>query len=232
MDIKKLFIDNPRRRKAYLRRGSVKVGFAEISLCPTLASDGSKTENPPVFIYDTSGMWSDPDFHFDASRGLPPIRAEWIASRGACLPEGSAEPSDKVPFSPRKILRNTGGQTQMYYARKGVITPEMEFVALRENTALANDVEGKMSPSAPRDSLFIQHAGAAGAYSAPLEITPEFVMREVARGRAIIPANVNHPELEPAAIGRNFLVKINTNIGNSQMASSIQEEVEKLLWSL
>ncbi len=231
MDIKKLFLDNPRRRKVYLRRNDVEVGFTEIELSPTINADGSCSPNAPVRIYDTSGKWSDPNFHFDRSVGLPAIRKKWIDDMGVEV-VGQSPSDEKVPFDPRKIKRLTGGQTQMYYARKGIITPEMEFVALRENMALANDLEGKMSSDNPRNSLFIQHKGSKDAFSARKEITPEFVMNEIARGRAIIPANVNHPELEPAIIGRNFLVKINTNIGNSSMASSIQEELEKMLWSI
>ena len=107
MDIKKVFLGNTRRRKAYLRGGRAKVGYSQIELCPTFAPDGSKTENPPVAIYDTAGMWSDPDFHFDASQGLPPLREKWLAERGCCEVEGAAKPSEKAPFKERKILRNT-----------------------------------------------------------------------------------------------------------------------------
>ena len=233
MDIKSLFIDNPRRKKAYIKRGNVEVGFTEVELTPTRdATTGQCRPNAPVRIYDTCGMWSDESFHFDASRGLPKVRQGWIDARADTADDGGSLQTSKIPFAPRKILKLTGAQTQMYYARKGIITPEMEYVALRENTALANGVEDKMSADAPRNSLFVQHSGSEGAFSAGGEITPEFVMREIARGRAIIPANVNHAELEPAIIGRNFLVKINTNIGNSSMASSIPEEVEKMLWAL
>lgn len=233
MDIKKLFLDNPRRRKIYIERGNVKVGFTEVELTPSHNySDGTCTPNEPVRIYDTSGAWGDESFCFDASKGLPRTRADWILQRGDSTVERVQEPSEKMPFARREVRKLTAGQTQMYYARRGIITPEMEYVALRENIALANAVEHKMSPFAPRNSLFIQHAGSNGAFSASDEITPEFVMKEVARGRAIIPANINHAELEPAIIGRNFLVKINTNIGNSSMASSIPEEVEKMLWAV
>mgnify|MGYP004624740483 FL=1 len=231
MDIKKLFLDNPRRTKVYVDGENVSVGFTEIQLSPTHTANGC-IPNSPVRVYDTSGMWSDPSFHFDISQGLPRTREAWLDSFGATTDEYTTTPTEKVPFTPRRVRRLTGGETQMYYARRGIITPEMEYVALRENTARANGVEDKMSPEAPRDSLYIQHRGSAGAFSAAQKITPEFVMREVARGRAIIPANINHPELEPAVIGRNFLVKINTNIGNSSMGSSISEEVEKMLWSL
>ncbi len=231
MDIKKLFLDNPRRRKVYVSGNNVEVGFTEIELTSTCNGDGTTTPNAPVRIYDTSGKWSDPSFHFDTSKGLPAIRERWIEDRGIDV-IGATVSSEKIPFAPRKIRRLTSGQTQMYYARKGIITPEMEYVAVRENMALANGLDNKMSPDNPRNSLFIQHLGSKDAFSAKKEITPEFVMRELARGRAIIPANVNHAELEPSIIGRNFLVKINTNIGNSSMASSIPEEVEKMLWSI
>ncbi len=231
MDIKKLFLDNPRRRKVYVSGNNVEVGFTEIELTPTCNGDGTTTPNAPVRIYDTSGKWSDPTFHFDTSKGLPPLREKWIEDRGVDF-IGISERTEKIPFPPRKIKSLPVGHTQMYYARRGIITPEMEYVAIRENMARANSLGDKMSADSPRNSLFIQHQGSKDAFSAKKDITPEFVMREVARGRAIIPANVNHPELEPAVIGRNFLVKINTNIGNSSMASSIPEEVEKMLWSI
>ncbi len=231
MDFKKLFIDNAYRSKVYVKGGNVEVGMTEVKLTPTRNSEtGDYVENSPVRIYDTSGKWSDPSFHFDPKKGLPQIRREWIESRGDSVEVGLARPTNKAPFAERKILRLCHGQTQMYYARKGIITPEMAYVALRENMAKANGIEGKMSAKAPRNSLFIQHPGSG--FELREEITPEFVMKEVARGRAIIPANINHAELEPAIIGRNFLVKINTNIGNSSMASSIPEEIEKMLWAL
>lgn len=232
MDIKKLFLDNPHRKHIKVAGGNVEVGLCEVELTPTRMRDGSRRPNKPVRIYDTCGAWGDPDFHFDTSKGLPKIRAQWIASRGDAEVVGTLAPSAKNPFGGRKILRGKAGTrpTQMAYAKKGIITPEMEYVALRENLALLNGIEGKMSPAAPRDSLYIQHAGFP--QRPDFKITPEFVRDEVARGRAIIPANINHTELEPAIIGRNFLAKINTNIGNSSMASSIPEEIEKMLWAI
>ena len=225
---KNFFLDNKSRRKIYVSKNGVKVGMTEIELAAT-HMDGKCEPNAPVRVYDTSGAWSDPAFHGDTSVGLPKIRQSWIEKTESLEVEFTTSPTQKVPFAPRKIYRSPAGHTQMYYARKGIITPEMEYVAVRENLGLANSVQDKMSPNAPRNSLFFQHAGSG---TTPREITPEYVMKEVAMGRAIIPANINHPELEPAVIGKNFLVKINTNIGNSSMASSIPEEVEKMLWSL
>ena len=233
MDIKQLFLSNQKRKRVYLESGNVRVGMTEVELTPSRnRKTGEPIENPPVRIYDTAGMWADKNFHFDTSKGLPRFREAWLDERDCCEFVSTTSSTEKIPFPSRKIKRLRSGETQMYYAKRGIITPEMEYVALRENMARANNVAGKMSATAPRNSLFIQHEGSKGAFSAIKEITPEFVMSEVARGRAIIPANVNHPELEPAIIGRNFLVKINTNIGNSSMASSINEEVEKMLWAL
>jgi phosphomethylpyrimidine synthase len=157
--------------------------------------------NPQITIYDTSGPYTDPDATIDPRRGLPPIRAPWIAER-------RTRPGHTV--------------TQMHYARKGIVTPEMEFVAIRE---------GLRRETLTDAGLLAQHPGEAFGAAIPREVTPEFVRDEIARGRAILPANVNHPELEPMAIGRNFLVKINANIGNSAVASSIEEEVEKMVWA-
>jgi len=229
MDLKKLFIDNPRRVRAEFDCAGAKVGARRIELSPTPLKDGASRENKPVYIYDTCGAWANPDFHFDPSKGLPDIRGKWIDSRADTEVVGVCKGGAKNPFGGRKIRRAKAGErpTQMAYAKRGIITPEMEFVALRENLARLNGIEGKMSAAAPRNSLFIRHGGGM-----PEEITPEFVRSEVARGRAIIPANINHAELEPAIIGRNFLTKINTNIGNSSMASSIEAEVEKMLWAL
>ena len=225
-----MFLDNSRRRKVYAEFNGLKVGLLEVELTPTHHKGAPCTPNLPVRIYDTSGAWGDPNFHFDTASRLPKIRGNWISDREDAEIIGVLKDSPKNPFGGRQILRAKQGRrlTQMYYARKGIITPEMEYVAARENLARLNSLEGKMGTSAPRDSLFIEHS----AQGRNFEITPEFVMREVARGRAIIPANINHPELEPAIIGRNFLVKINTNIGNSSMASSIPEEVEKMLWAI
>jgi phosphomethylpyrimidine synthase len=227
----------------------------EIPLAPTRRPDGSSEPNEPVRVYDTSGPWGDPGFHGDVRRGLPPVRAAWLRERGdlAEIPGRDYRPqddgylsaahaarargadADSFPRGARPVWRARPGRTvtQLHYARRGVITPEMEFIALRENARLQSAGAAlEMSATAPRDSLFGQHPGQAFGASVPREITPEFVRAEVARGRAIIPANVNHPELEPMIIGRNFLVKINTNIGNSAVASSIEEEVEKMRWSV
>ncbi len=245
----------PGSRRAYLQgsRPDLRVPVREIALSPTRRPDGSETPNAPVTVYDTSGPWGDASFHGDATRGLPALRAAWIRERGdveettgrAVRPLDDGYLSEKhraqaeaegrrnglkyFDRASRPILRAKSGRrpTQLAYARAGIVTPEMEFVALRENARLL-----KMHADGPRDSLLRQHPGAPLGAAIPREITSEFVRSEVARGRAIIPANINHPELEPMIIGRNFLVKINTNIGNSAVASSIDEEVEKMRWSV
>jgi phosphomethylpyrimidine synthase len=210
----------------------------EVELSPTRVSrpDGSVEllPNPPVFLYDTSGPYSDPDAHIDVRRGLDPIRLPWILARGdteelkaltsryAREREGDGR-LQRVRFERRRpVLRAQPGRrvTQLHYARRGEITPEMEFVAIREMQRL--EAQG---------GLARQHEGESFGAALPEAFTPEFVRQEIARGRAILPANVNHPELEPMIIGRNFLVKINANIGNSAVASSIEEEVEKLVWA-
>ena len=229
----------------------------EVSLSPTRSPDGSLQENEAVRIYDTSGPWGDPDFHGDCRRGLPLLREAWVKERGdveeyvgrkvrpeddGYLSESLAARArqakegrlDRFERGSRKVLRAKSGHalTQLHYAREGIVTPEMEFVAIRENMKLQSLADQfEMSPDAFRNELNHQHPGESFGASIPDEITPEFVREEVARGRAIIPANVNHLELEPMIIGRNFLVKINTNIGNSAVASSIEEEVEKMRWS-
>ena len=234
----------------------VKVPMREISLSPTRSSDGKETENPPIRLYDTSGPWGDSEFHGQYELGLPPLRKNWVLDRGdteiidgrkstpadnGYLSDLHAQRSDKrtndLPdFDRSKITtRKSLPQktvTQLHYARQGIITPEMEFVAIRENMklqSLKNDL--KCSEGEDRNTLVHQHLGESFGASIPEEITPEFVRSEIARGRAIIPANINHLELEPMIIGRNFLVKINANIGNSAVASSIEEEVEKMRWS-
>ncbi len=232
MDIKKLFLGNPWHKRVVVSENGIDVGVREIELTPTHLKDGSTRQNKAVRVYDTRGAWGDENFHFDASKGLPDIRGTQIDARGDVEFVGVVVDSKKNPFGGRRIRAAKAGKrpTQMAYAKNGIITPEMEYVALRENLARLNGIEGKMSSSERRDSLFIQHEGSP--LRGVLEITPEFVRSEVARGRAIIPANINHVELEPAIIGRNFLTKINTNIGNSSMASSISEEVEKMLWAI
>ena len=234
----------------------VKVPMREITLSPTKSSDGQETENPAIRLYDTSGPWGDSEFHGQHEQGLPPLRKHWVLDRedtqiidgrkstpadNGYLSDLHAQRSDKrtndLPdFDRSKITtRKSLPQktvTQLHYARQGIITPEMEFVAIRENMklqSLKNDL--KCSEGADRNTLAHQHPGESFGASIPEEITPEFVRSEIARGRAIIPANINHLELEPMIIGRNFLVKINANIGNSAVASSIEEEVEKMRWA-
>ena len=251
----------PKSKRVYIKgsRPDIRVPMREIELAQTRTPDGQLEDNEPVRVYDTSGAWGDPDFHGDCERGIPAPRAAWIQERGdvetiegrAAKPEDdgylSAEhrakafeksgKSQLIPFdrSARKVLRAKSGQcvTQLHYARQGIITPEMEFIAIRENMKLQSQRENlEMGPEFASNDLRKQHPGQSWGAAIPKEITPEFVRSEVARGRAIIPANINHPELEPMIIGRNFLVKINTNIGNSAVASSIDEEVEKMRWSV
>jgi phosphomethylpyrimidine synthase len=199
----------------------VRVPFRQVTLHPTRDFKDELTENAPVVLYDTTGPYTDPQATVDITRGLAPLRQEWILDRGdvEALPGATSlyrklrerdKELDAIRFhADRKPLRAKSGRnvTQMHYAKQGIVTPEMEFIAIREN--LGRDAAGLRS-----------------------RITPEFVRDEVARGRAIIPANINHPETEPMIIGRNFLVKINANIGNSAVASSIEEEVEKMAWSI
>ena len=246
----------PNSARIYVQgsRPDLRVPMREVTLSDTRRPDGATSPNEPVRIYDTSGAWGDPAFHGDVEKGLPAIRAGWILERGDVEPvQGRAlKPEDDgylswkhaetaqratsrnrlVQFdrADRQVLRAKAGQrpTQLAYARRGIVTPEMEFIAIRENLKLRQVRE----EAARRDALSFQHPGQSFGAAIPKEITPEFVRDEVARGRAIIPANINHPELEPMIIGRNFLVKINTNIGNSAVASSIEEEVEKMRWSV
>ena len=251
----------------------IRVPMREIKLSPTKAFNGRIEVNEPVRVYDCSGPWGDPDFSGTSDKGLPPLRESWIAARGdvAAYDGREVKPQDNGYLSGkhaefastaernrlvefpglhgerRRPLKATGHPvTQLWYAKQGIITPEMEYIAIRENLKIAecgmriadfkNDIV--------RNELDKQHAGSTQIQSdytpsifkrfpqrIPNEITPEFVRSEVASGRAIIPANINHPELEPMIIGRNFLVKINANIGNSAVASSIEEEVEKMRWA-
>src|SRR6202521_5203609 len=231
----------PNSKKVYLAgelHPDLRVPFREISLARTKTMSGEMEANEPVRVYDTSGPWGDADQRVDVEQGLPPLRADWIRARGdveeiegrAVTPidDGSSKLEIRDSKFPRKLLRAKPGNcvTQLFYARQGIITPEMEFIALRENASAS-----RISHPASRDSLHQQHPGESFGANIPKEITPEFVMSEVARGRAIIPANINHPESEPMIIGRNFLVKINANIGNSALSSSISEEVEKMTWA-
>ncbi|MGM0552332.1 MAG: phosphomethylpyrimidine synthase ThiC [Pseudomonadota bacterium] len=220
-------------------RPDIRVPFRQVAQSPTLTS-GTPEENPPIPVYDTSGPYTDPDVTIDLHRGLADLRGPWIDERantewldGPSSEYGRARAADPELASlrfehirPPRRAKSGANVSQMHYARQGVITPEMEFVAIRENNRLQelrNDPRYK--------KLLRQHAGESFGASIPEEITPEFVRDEIARGRAIIPANINHPELEPMIIGRNFRVKVNTNIGNSAVTSSIEEEVEKLVWS-
>ena len=231
----------PGSRKIYVQgsRPDIRVPMREIAQSPTQASFGAE-ENPPIPVYDTSGPFSDPAVQVDLMKGMPDLRSGWIEERSdtETLPGLSSEYGrqrrgdpqlDNLRFEHiRQPRRAKAGAnvTQMHYARRGIVTPEMEFAAIRENLRLQELRED------PRyRKLLRQHAGKHFGADIPQQITPEFVRAEVARGRAIIPANINHVELEPMIIGRNFRVKINTNIGNSAVTSSIAEEVEKMAWS-
>jgi len=242
----------PGSRKVYVERAKgVRVPMREIGLTPTKAANGgAPTPNQSVTVYDTSGPYTDPTVTIDIRAGLAPLRRTWILGRNDVqeLPHVSsdygrlraADPKlDELRFAHiRKPLRAKPGRnvTQMHYARQGVITPEMEFIAIRENQLREAVIEqAPANGNGHRNGHgggALQHPGQAWGASIPSRITPEFVRDEVARGRAIIPNNINHPESEPMIIGRNFLVKINANIGNSAVASSIEEEVEKMVWSI
>ena len=265
----------PASRKTYVEtngntvnqnKHNLRVPFREIALSASKDFDGTLQENPPVRVYDTSGVWTDPEAKCDVREGLPALRRDWIVGRGdveeyvgrevvpqdnGYLTKGAEEfamqkPAreqgrnaqgrlEEFPGLRRAPLRAKNGVcvTQMHYARKGIITPEMEYVAIRENLGRERNADAlvRLSERSDRSSLNHQHKGDSFGASIPEIVTPEFVRDEIARGRAIIPNNINHPESEPMAIGRNFLVKINANIGNSAIASSIEEEVEKMRWS-
>ncbi|MEO5857978.1 MAG: phosphomethylpyrimidine synthase ThiC [Pyrinomonadaceae bacterium] len=247
----------PASQRIYVESNGLRVPFREISLSPSKAMDGTLEENAPVRVYDASGPWTEPDHRYDVRDGLPAHRRDWIVARGdveeyegreivpqdnGYLTKGAEDIArikdsgalEEFPGLRRAPLRAKPGHcvTQMHYARKGIITPEMEFVAIRENLGRKIAFETLQNgDGADRSSLLHQHKGDSFGAALPEFVTPEFVRDEVARGRAIIPNNINHPESEPMAIGRNFLVKINANIGNSAVASSIEEEVEKMRWS-
>jgi phosphomethylpyrimidine synthase len=262
----------PNSRRIYIngKQPGVRVPFREISQNQTRNFDNSLEDNTPVRVYDTSGPWGDPAIHADVREGLPSLRRHWILERGDVeeyegrelqpIDDGyltfdaanQARQKEKgrledFPALRRTPLRAKPGAcvTQMHYARQGIITPEMEFIAIREN--LGRHLDGENADrehwdrgrparngavDSSRDSLFHQHKGISFGAAIPEYVTPEFVRDEVARGRAIIPANINHSEAEPMIIGRNFLVKINANIGNSAVLSSIDDEVEKMRWSI
>ncbi len=230
----------PNSKKIYVEGGrpDIRVPMREISLTDTPAIEGGKVEaNPAVMVYDTSGPYTDPSVEIDIRKGLADVRSAWIEERGdtELLPDQSSEYGrqraadtslDQLRFEhhkrqPRKA-KSGCNVSQMHYARKGIITSEMEFVAIRENLCLDEY----------REQLAEQHPGHNWGANLPEAITAEFVRDEIARGRAIIPANINHPELEPMIIGRNFLVKINGNLGNSAVTSSIEEEVDKMTWGI
>ena len=225
-------------RKVYVQgsRPDLKVPMREVQLSDTPKMFGADT-NAPFTVYDTSGPYTDPAADIDLTAGLPALRAQWIVDRGDCEQlaglssqfglKRAADPKLAAVRFPRdhRPLRAKAGMnvSQMYYAKRGIITPEMEFIAIRENQKLEAIREAH---------LLKRHPGQDFGANLPNLITPEFVRDEVARGRAIIPNNINHPESEPMIIGRNFLVKINANIGNSAVTSSIAEEVEKMVWSI
>ncbi|HKJ88716.1 MAG TPA: phosphomethylpyrimidine synthase ThiC, partial [Gammaproteobacteria bacterium] len=231
----------PNARKVYVTgsRPDIRVPMREIAQSPTAASMGAE-DNPPITVYDTSGPYTDPQVKVDLLAGLPALRQAWILQRDDT--EQLAGPTSEYGRAraeapelahlrfehirhPRKA-RAGANVTQMHYARQGIITPEMEFIAIRENQRIE-----EMRADPRYQKLLKRHPGQSFGAAIPETVTPEFVRDEVARGRAIIPANINHPELEPMIIGRNFRVKINTNIGNSAVTSSIEEEVEKMVWS-
>ncbi|MEJ2362701.1 MAG: phosphomethylpyrimidine synthase ThiC, partial [Gammaproteobacteria bacterium] len=228
-------------RKIYVSgsRADLRVPMREVTQAETHTTD-TPEQNPPIYIYDTSGPYTDPDVKIDLLQGLPEVRARWIQERndsqlldGPTSEFGRQRQSDPslahLRFehirAPRRAKPGMN-VTQMHYAKAGQITPEMEYIAIRENLQLQ---EMRKDPRYAK--LLRQHRGENFGANIPDIITPEFVRSEVAAGRAIIPANINHPELEPMIIGRNFRVKINTNIGNSAVTSSIEEEVEKMVWS-
>ena len=231
----------PNSRKIHVEgsRPDIRVPMREVTLTPTQSNQGIE-ENPPVYVYDTSGPYTDPEARINLLTGLPDVRAAWIAERGdtdlltgPSSEFGSQRQGDArlahLRFehirAPRKA-KPGANVSQMHYARKGIITPEMEYVAIRENMKL-----DELRADPRYEKVLRQHRGEHFGANLPTQITPKFVRDEVAAGRAIIPANINHPELEPMIIGRNFRVKINTNIGNSAVTSSIEEEVEKMVWS-
>ncbi|MEW6253064.1 MAG: phosphomethylpyrimidine synthase ThiC, partial [Planctomycetota bacterium] len=242
----------PNSRKIYVEGSTpdIRVPMREIRQADTPTGFGGE-RNPPIYVYDCSGPYTDPAVKIDIRQGLPALRTPWIEARGdtEVLPDLSSEYGRRQAADPalaamrfpglaRKPRRAKAGLnvTQMHYARRGIITPEMEFVAIRENNNRAAYLESLRASGPQGEKLAAlmsrQHPGQNFGALLPDEITPEFVRSEVARGRAIIPNNINHPESEPMIIGRNFLVKINANIGNSALGSSIQEEVEKMTWAI
>ncbi len=231
----------PASKKVYVpgSRADLRVPMREVAQTATKIRDGIEP-NPPLTVYDTSGPYTDPEVTIDLLQGLPALRADWIAERadsdelkGPSSIFGRIRAADEktsaLRFShiraPRRA-RAGANVSQMHYARRGVVTPEMEYVAIRENARL-----DEMRETYSKAGYLKRHRGQGFGAKLPERVTPEFVRQEVAVGRAIIPANINHPELEPMIIGRNFRVKINANIGNSAVSSSIAEEVEKMVWA-
>lgn len=228
-------------RKIYVEgsRPDIRVPMREISQAATQTDDGVE-ENPPITVYDTSGPFTDPEITVDLMKGMPDVRSAWIEERNdtELLSGPTSDYGQQRQNAPelanlrfehiRTPRRAKPGKnvSQMHYAKQGIITPEMEYIAIRENCRLQ-----EMKADSRYDKLVKQHAGHSWGANIQEEITPEFVRAEVAAGRAVIPCNINHPELEPMIIGRNFRTKINTNIGNSAVTSSIDEEVEKMAWS-
>jgi phosphomethylpyrimidine synthase len=242
----------PNSRKVYMAgsRPDIRVPMREISQADTDTAFGGE-KNPPIYVYDCSGPYSDPQATIDIRNGLPALRARWVAERSDSEPLpalssdfGRSRAADvtldemRFPGLQRRPLRARPGAnvSQMHYARRGIITPEMEYVAIRENNNRRRYMEQLKASGAQGERLAEilgrQHRGNGHGASIPDEISTEFVRSEVARGRAIIPCNINHPESEPMIIGRNFLTKVNANIGNSALGSSIQEEVEKMTWAI
>ncbi|OUR78398.1 phosphomethylpyrimidine synthase ThiC [Colwellia psychrerythraea] len=232
----------PNSKKVYVsgKIHDIKVGMREITLSDTLISGSKESavyeKNEPLCVYDTSGFYTDENVEIDVHKGIPRLRETWIDARGDVEPLTSNsseyaqqrladEGVDSIRFEhlpQMRIAKKGKNVTQRHYARQGIITPEMEYIAIRENLKREEVKDA---------TLLLQHKGQSFGASIPEQITAEFVRDEVARGRAIIPVNINHPECEPMIIGRNFLIKVNANIGNSAVTSSIEEEVEKLVWS-
>ncbi len=240
-DVDPLLLKNfPSSQKVYKNgsRDDIKVPFRKITLEDTRKSDGTFEKNPPLYVYDTMGAYTDPKVKIDLTRGIKPVRESWISERddieesddfsSSYFHERYGNENLKSIRFPniRKPKKSKPGcnVTQMHLARKGIITPEMEFVAIRENQMLEYIKENRL--------LSTHHKGESFGANIPEVYTPEFVRDEIAAGRAVLPANINHPEIEPMIIGRNFMVKINANIGNSATTSSIAEEVEKMIWSI
>ncbi|XOT95507.1 phosphomethylpyrimidine synthase ThiC [Alcaligenes pakistanensis] len=241
----------PNSRKTYQTgsRPDLRVPFREISLADTPSQFGAEP-NPSLSVYDTSGPYTDPTVQIDIRKGLPPLRQAWVSERndtelmaGLNSQYGQVRQADpeldtlrfELKRQPRRSISGAN-VTQMHYARRGIITPEMEFVAIRENLRREQYIES-LRASGPQGEEMARrmtkvHPGQSFGASLPTTVTPEFVRDEIARGRAILPANINHPETEPMIIGRNFLVKINANIGNSALGSTIGEEVEKMTWAI